>query len=112
MEFLAGDGLMQLLTMLALLSVAVERLNAIVIAAISLDERITNSKYNSAIKQGLAAVFGAILYYTSKGQHQPVIDQYFNAYMGPIVVGLLASGGSGFWNSVLKAVSSVSKPKA
>ena len=111
MDFLAGDGLTQLLTMLALLSVAVERLNAIVINVVNLDERITNAKYNSAVKQGLAALFGAVLYYTSSGQHLAIIDQNFNSIIGPIIVGLLASGGSGFWNSVLKAVSSVSKPK-
>lgn len=102
MDVMTTD-LTQLITMLCLLSIAVERVNAIFIGLTELDKRITNPKFNSAAKQLCAAMFGAIIFALNKDAHV-MFGPYFSGWGGAIVVGFMSSGGSGFWNSILKLV--------
>jgi hypothetical protein len=108
MEIGAFQTIMNLVTMLALLSVAVERVTAMTISYVKLDERITDPKYSNATKQMIAAVFGALIYMLNADSHIPFVDQYFTGFTGPTMIGLLVSGGSGFWNSILKLLSATS----
>ena len=105
MEIGAVQTIINLVTMLALLSVAVERVTAMSISFIKLDEKITDAKYSNAAKQLIAAVFGGLIYMLNADSHIPFIDQYFTGFTGPAMIGLLVSGGSGFWNSILKLLS-------
>jgi hypothetical protein len=94
-------NLTQMITMLCLLSIAVERVTAIFVALIEFDKRFTNTKTKSAVKQLCAALFGAIVYSLNKDAHV-MFDQYFSGISGALIVGFMVSGGSGFWNSILK----------
>jgi hypothetical protein len=102
MEVMNTD-LTQMITMLCLLSIAVERVNAIFLGVAEIDKRITNPKFNSAAKQLCAAAFGAIIFALNKDAHV-MFGPYFSGWGGALVVGFMASGGSGFWNSILKLV--------
>ncbi len=105
MELGALASITQVVTLLALLSVAGERVVGIASVFLKIDSFITNSKFNGAAKQILAAIIGAGIYMLNTDSHLALIDQYFSGFIGPVVVGLLASGGSGFWNSILKSIS-------
>jgi hypothetical protein len=98
-----STDLTQIITMLCLLSIAVERVTAIFIGAVELDKRITNPKFSNAIKQIAAALFGTLIY-AFNGEAQAMFGPYFTGWGGALVIGLMSSGGSGFWNSILKLV--------
>jgi hypothetical protein len=98
-----STDLTQIITMLCLLSIAVERVNAIFIGVAELDKRITNPKFNSAAKQLCAAIFGMLIY-AFNGEAQTMFGPYFTGWGGAMIIGFMASGGSGFWNSILKLV--------
>lgn len=100
-----------LVTLFALLSVAVERATAIAIVLGKVDEYITNSKYNGMTKQLIATFLGGLIYMVNPESHLPFIDKYFSGLTGPIIVGLAASGGSGFWNQVLKLLTATTVAK-
>jgi len=95
--------LTQIITMLCLMSIAVERVTAIFIAATELDKRVSNPKYSNALKQFAAAMFGTLIFVFNKDAHT-LFGPYFSGWGGAIVIGCMTSGGSGFWNSILKLV--------
>jgi hypothetical protein len=96
--------LTQIITMLCLLSVAVERVTAMFISLSALDTHITNPKVSNAAKQAAATIFGALIYAFS-GEAQTLFGPFLSGWDGAAVVGLMTAGGSGFWNGILKLLS-------
>ena len=95
------DAIAQLGTVLCLYSIAAERVVEIISSIVNF-EGIKNEKLRSALKQIIAAIAGASLYYMN-GEHAiPVISQNFSTISGAVFIGLVTSGGSGFWNTILK----------
>jgi hypothetical protein len=103
--------LSNIITLFTLLSVAVERATAIAIVLTKLDERITDSKFNGMAKQLIATLLGAFIYMISPDTHLQFIDKYFTGLTGPFIIGLAASGGSGFWNQLLKLLAATTVAK-
>ena len=98
----------QLVALMVVLSIAVERVVAITTNVTDFDSRIKNPKLSNALKQLIAAVAGGVIYAMNSDAHIAYITQHFFQVNGAIIVGLLASGGSGFWNGVLKIMSATS----
>lgn len=105
------EQILQLATVLALISVAVERTQEIIINMFKLDDRLKNKNTKRAVYHLIAAAIGAVIYLINKDQNIAVISTHFNQYVAPLVVGLLASGGSGFWHDILKIVAGMGLKK-
>lgn len=103
------NGLIDAVTMLGLLSVATERVVSITGVITKIDERITNSKMNGAAKQAFAGLVGGAIYAVNIDSQIPLISHYLSGFSAPIFVGLMVSGGSGFWNSALKIMQNATK---
>ena len=95
------DAIAQLGTVLCLYSIAAERVVEIVSSIVNFD-KVKSDKIRSALKQLLAAFAGAGLYYMNGDHAIPVITQNFSQLSGAVFIGLVTSGGSGFWNTILK----------
>jgi undecaprenyl pyrophosphate phosphatase UppP len=94
-----------IVSLLAALSVATERLVEIIKGAIPW---LNNQNKNSTIESWrqvalhvLAAVSGFVSAWMAGSTVSGVIPASWNHLGGYIVIGLLVSGGSGFWNSIL-----------
>ncbi|MGA3208414.1 MAG: hypothetical protein ABSE05_11405 [Syntrophales bacterium] len=72
--------------------------------------------YRTAALHAIAALAGAVIAYVAQEQIQPLLSHIFPTpgevgIPGCIIVGFLASGGSGFWNQCLSIVGEVKKAK-
>lgn len=95
------DKFTEIITYLALTSMAAERLTDIIKRA-----WLSKTNVNPVIYQVISGVFGAGLTFTVP------IDigvLQFNEYARAIVIGLAVSGGSSMWNDILGAIGSYSK---
>lgn len=91
---------------LAALSMATERLvemvkNVIPALNQTNSDPIKESWRNFALRT-LAVVAGMLIAYMTHTQIGGVVDNVWKLRGGVFVLGLLASGGSGFWNAILK----------
>ena len=90
-------------TLLAALSVATERLVEIIKGAIP----VLNNKAKDPTMEGfrqvvlhlLAAISGFVSAWMAGATMPGVLPASWNTYGGYVIIGLLVSGGSGFWNS-------------
>jgi len=78
------------------------------------DPKLEN--YRIASLHLIAAIVGAVIAFIAQEQIQPLLSNIFRTpgvvgIPGCIIVGLLASGGSGFWNQCLSIVGEVKKAK-
>lgn len=110
------NALSTLLPVLIALSMASERLVEIIKGFFpALNEEKSEPKEESRRKaylQILAVVAGLITVLLAKqGDLLSNLPGIFTESLGVITLGLLASGGSGFWNSVLDYVNEVKKIK-
>lgn len=102
------NNLTQFVTLLATLSVAVERaveiLKGIIPFLSSTDPKKENLRH--AALQVIAVIFGGITAYFAQGQitgvGQDILNLKFGA--GYLVFGLLTAGGSAFWNHILDII--------
>jgi len=94
--------------LLGALSVATERFVEIVKGAIPwLNNEATTAKmegWRQAALHLLAAMGGIVTALLASSAIKGVVPQGLSSFPGILVIGLLASGGSGFWNSVLTYV--------
>jgi len=72
--------------------------------------------YRIAALHLIAAIAGAIIAFVAQEQIQPLLSNIFRTpgvigISGCIIVGLLASGGSGFWNQCLSIVGEIKRSK-
>jgi hypothetical protein len=72
--------------------------------------------YRLAALHLIAAIAGTIIAFVAQEQIQPLLSNIFRTQgvigiPGCVIVGLLASGGSGFWNQCLSIVGEVKKAK-
>lgn len=92
-------------SLLAALSVATERLVEIIKGSIpwlNLQGKSGNQEgWRQATLHLLAAVCGIVTAYLANSAVQGAIPAGWSTGGGICVIGLLASGGSGFWNSIL-----------
>lgn len=95
------DVALEVLTYLALLSVAAERFTEIV-------KRLWLSKIssNGAVYQLMAALFGGFVAYIDP-PHFPRVE--LGLYVQTVLVALAVSGGSGAWNSILGVLQDYAK---
>ncbi|HZR79432.1 MAG TPA: hypothetical protein VFA58_09485 [Chthoniobacterales bacterium] len=106
-----------IVTLIAALSVASERLVEIVKGALPWpwlkvpNPNPTQEGYRQALLQLLAVVAGILTAWLASAAI-PTDVGIPNDVMGKLALGLLASGGSGFWNSVLTYVKSAKDIKA
>ncbi|MFM7859050.1 MAG: hypothetical protein ACKO96_45785 [Flammeovirgaceae bacterium] len=104
------DGLIALIGVIISLSVASERLVEIIKNCIpqlnkeNPDEKIEG--YRRALLQALAVLAGMVTALLAKDYLPPEIAKSSSNW-NIIGLGLLASGGSGFWNSILTYVTKV-----
>ncbi len=109
-----------IIAVLGAMSLSVERVVEIIknmwpwLAKAQPDERKEN--YRKAFLYFLAALVGTVIAYVSQEQLQPLLANIFKTQgsigiPGCIILGLLASGGSGFWNQSLSIVEEIKKTK-
>ena len=95
------DNIVELLTYLAITSVAAERITDIV-------KRLVLEKFvtNGGVYQVVSGLFGGWLaYYTPPD----MIASRFNEWITVILVGLCVSGGSSVWYNLIKVLSEYRK---
>jgi hypothetical protein len=102
-----------LVTLLATLSVAVERAVEIFKGFVPYLNQTLNpgsaENRRRALLQVIAVIFGTIASYLAKGQIQAIgaarwlTDQSLH-YAGYVIVGCLTAGGSAFWNHILDII--------
>jgi drug/metabolite transporter (DMT)-like permease len=92
-------------SLLAALSVATERLVEIIKGAIpALNNQASNSTkegFRQVALHLLAAIAGFLSAWMAGATMPGVLPGSWNGVGGYIIIGLLVSGGSGFWNSIL-----------
>lgn len=99
------DKIIAAVSFLIALSVASERLVEIVKNTFPIlnnaNEDPKKEGYRRAVLQFLAVVAGVITACLAQPAMQDVLPQAWTSYSGILAMGLLASGGSGLWNSFL-----------
>ena len=95
------DQLIEIVTYLALLSVAAERFTDII-------KRLVLSKYNvnGAVYQLVAAGFGGFVALIDNPRFAGI---EVGRYVQVLLIGLAVSGGSGAWNSILSVLQEYSR---
>lgn len=102
------DNVTQLVMYFLTVSIAAERLTEIFKRTIIKDTAAV-PKFNGAIYQIIAAVFGVIVAYASP-PHLEFL--HMNQYVVYLLTGLAVSGGSGAWNSILEFLKEAATIKA
>jgi hypothetical protein len=103
-------------SLLAALSVATERLVEIIKGSIpwlnNSNANTTEEGWRQACLHVLAFLSGIFTAYMAGSAIEGIVPKSLNTVGGYIVIGLLASGGSGFWNSILSYLQSAKDVKA
>jgi hypothetical protein len=93
------------ISLLAALSVATERLVEIIKGAIpwlnNENENSTLEGWRQALLHLLAAISGFVTAWLANASFANILPGGWNRWAGYCLIGLLVSGGSGFWNSIL-----------
>lgn len=101
-------GLSTIVGLLIALSVATERLVEIIKGIVPFlneqHDNPTRESWRKAVLQAIAIVAGIITALLARPAISDIVSGPWNTFPGLIALGLLASGGSGFWNSVLTYV--------
>lgn len=109
------NSLSSLVSIVIILSVASERLVEIIKSYIPyLDVGNANGPTESrriAYIHMLSIFSGIITAFLASGVMQGIVPDGWDSFWGYLALGLLASGGSGFWNSILDYVNEVKKIK-
>ena len=109
-----------IIALLGVMSLSVERVVEIIKSMVPfLAEQQTDVKrerWRRASLYVLAALVGTVIALVSQEQIQPLLSDIFPeedsiGLSGCIILGLLASGGSGFWNQSLGIVEEIRKAK-
>ena len=99
------ENLLSLVTLLIALSVASERLVEIIKNAVPwLNQKKEDTReegWRKSILQALAVIAGIVTAILAEPAIGGIVTGPWNTFTGIIALGLLASGGSGLWNSVL-----------
>jgi len=112
--------IVSIIALLGAMSLSVERVVEIIksmipfLAAQQTD--IKKERWRRTILHFLAAIVGAVIALVAQEQIQPLLSNIFTktgeiGVPGCIILGLLASGGSGFWNQSLGIVEEIKKAK-
>ena len=114
---MSTETLTAIVTLLVALSVASERLVEIIKGFVSwlneeqktADGKTDNRRegYRKAVLQILAVLAGIFTAWIAQPAIEAADIQGLDGFWGILALGLLASGGSGFWNSVLTYVKTV-----
>jgi hypothetical protein len=91
--------------LIAALGVIVERAMEIAINGLKLDERLPDDKRRRAIYHLMAAVLGGLAYAITP-MDTALLQEAFGV-LAPVFVGLMVSGGSGFWHTLLMVLDSL-----
>jgi hypothetical protein len=96
-------------------SIASERLVEIIKGVIpwlnSEHADVSKEGWRRSVLQCLAVLSGILTAMLARPIIAPMIDPEWNGYIGILAIGLLASGGSGFWNAILSYVLQVKEIK-
>ena len=105
--------LTQFVTLLAAMSVAVERAVEVIKGFITPVLNKMSDNTRSAVLQVIAVVCGAIAAYMAKSQlvGDAIAGKIVNAQFGYVLIGLLTAGGSAFWNHVLDMIGALKSQK-
>ncbi len=109
-----------IVALLGFMSLSVERVVEITknmvpfLAGPQPDEK--KERWRRAMLHFLAALTGTVIALVAQEQIQPLLPNSFTktgeiGVLGCIILGLLASGGSGFWNQTLAIVEEIKKVK-
>ena len=112
------NTLTMVLTFLAVLSMATERITEAIKGLPLLSTWLAVEKtdahkeeFRKAAIHIIAIAVGAALAYLSRDQLAAVIGIKFSGFWASLVYGAMASGGSGFWNSALDIAREFNKQK-
>ena len=109
------NSLSNIVSVIIVLSVASERLVEIIKGLIPAINKANpdpaKEGRRKALLQSLAVIAGVVTSIIAMKTLQGVVPDAWNTPMGVFGLGLLASGGSGFWNSVLGYVNEVKNIK-
>jgi hypothetical protein len=109
-----------IITLLGAMSLSVERVVEIIknILPFLAEKQSSTRKenYRIAALHFIAAFVGGIIAWVAQEQIQPMLSHIFTTpgiigFSGCCIIGLLASGGSGFWNQCLSIVEEVNNAK-
>ena len=99
------ENLWTMVTLLIALSVASERLVEIVKGVVPwLNERKDDTKLEGqrkAVIQAMAVLSGILTAWLVRPVIVNIVPQPWQSTLGILAIGLLASGGSGFWNAIM-----------
>ena len=98
------EDIVQLVIMLSIISVAVERTLEIIKSSLNLDARLKTSNSKKLTYFSLSTVIGAIIYLINPDQHLIFVTTHLGTYSAPVIIGLAASSGSGVWHEILKII--------
>jgi len=111
----ALDGLSILVSLLAALSVASERLVEIlkgVIPPLAKENKDPNKEgIRRAAIQGLAVVAGIVTVYLGGPVIKDLLPENWDSGWARLALGFLVSGGSGFWNGILGYIKGIKELK-
>ncbi len=114
------DSITGIVAVLGTLSLSVERIVQVVKNLIPFLSRTQKEELKEGVRrtivQSLAVIAGAAVAYVSREQIQPLLSNIFPypedmKWHTFVILGLLASGGSGLWNHTLTIVEEIKKAK-
>ena len=112
--------IVSVIALLGALSISVERVVEIIksmVPFLAEESRDKNKeRYRRASLHLLAAIVGMVIAYIARAQIQPLLAPMFKSaevleIPSCIIIGLLASGGSGFWNQSMGIVEEIKQAK-
>lgn len=112
--------IVSIIALLGAMSLSVERVVEIIkgmVPFLAEEHKDKNKeRYRRASIQVLAALVGMAIALVAQEQIQPLLSTMFKSpgmlgTPGAIILGLLASGGSGFWNQTMGIVEEIKKAK-
>lgn len=102
---MSTSDLTQFVTLLATMSVAVERAVEVIKGFITPILNKMSDNMRRAVLQLIAVVCGAVVALMASDQlKDPISSVIIKAKVGYLLVGLLTAGGSAFWNHVLDII--------
>ncbi len=110
----------ELIALLGVLSISVERIVEIIKNMIPFLSTVQGDEKKERIRRAalhlMAAAAGTVVAYSAQAQIQPLLSNIFKTpgvigLSGCIIIGLLSSGSSGFWNQSMSILEEFKKKK-
>lgn len=100
------EAILLMVTVLGAIAVAAERATELTITLFKLDTWLFKQSTKTLVYQLIAGVYGSIIYVLNSYQ-LPILNAQFSEYFVVVIVGLMVSGGAGFWHTLLGLIANL-----